>query len=804
MSNKYDFASVEPKWQKYWEEHGSFRASEDHTKPKFYALVEFPYPSGHGMHVGHIKAYSGLEVVSRKRRMQGYNVLFPIGFDAYGLPTENTAIKTGVHPRKVTDDNIVKFTGQLKRVGFSFDWSRVIDTTDEKYYKWTQWIFLKMFEKGLAFRDKTLVNYCPSCKVVLSNEDSQGGKCDICHSEIVQKTKEVWYLRITEYADKLLQGLEEVDYLPNVKLQQQNWIGKSTGAFVNFAVKEHADEKLRIYTTRPDTLYGVTFMVIAPEHPIIQKYRDSIANIAELDAYKTECAKKSEFERTQLVKDKTGVKIDGLTGINPVTGKEIPIYISDYVMMGYGTGAIMAVPAHDTRDYDFAKKFGIDIIEVIKGGDISKEAYTGDGEMVNSGILNGITNKKDAIAKMLEVLAEKGCGEKGVQYKMKDWAFNRQRYWGEPIPIVYCPKCGMVPVPYDQLPLRLPPVENFEHGKDGESPLAKIESFVNCKCPKCGAAARRETDTMPQWAGSSWYFLRYCDPHNDKEFASQEALKYWMPVDWYNGGMEHVTRHLIYSRFWHKFLYDLDLVPTSEPYAKRTAQGLILGPDGEKMSKSRGNVVDPNDVVDVYGADVLRLYVLFMGDYEKAAPWSDSSVKGCKRFVDRIWALQDKVTDSDSYSDALRSKMHKTIKKVSEDIESMKFNTAIAAMMTLLNDIYDAGSITRKEFRDLLVLLYPFAPHVSEELYQLIGCEGVLSEQEWVTYDEALCVDDMIEIVVQINGKVKTKMNIPADAEKEAVLEQAAADTKIMEATAGKTIIKQIYVPKKLVNFVVK
>ena len=798
MSNKYDFASVEPKWQKYWEEHGSFRAKEDHTKPKFYALVEFPYPSGHGMHVGHIKAYSGLEVVSRKRRMQGYNVLFPIGFDAYGLPTENTAIKTGVHPRKVTDDNIVKFTGQLKRVGFSFDWSRVIDTTDEQYYKWTQWIFLKMFEKGLAFRDKTLVNYCPSCKVVLSNEDSQGGKCDICHSEIVQKTKEVWYLRITEYADKLLQGLEEVDYLPNVKLQQQNWIGKSTGAFVNFSIKEHADEKLRIYTTRPDTLYGVTFMVIAPEHPIIQKYRDSIANIADLDAYKAECAKKSEFERTQLVKDKTGVKIEGLTGINPITGKEIPIYISDYVMMGYGTGAIMAVPAHDTRDYDFAKKFGIDIIEVIKGGDISKEAYTGDGEMVNSGILNGISNKKDAIEKMLEVLAEKGCGEKGVQYKMKDWAFNRQRYWGEPIPIVYCPKCGMVPVPYDQLPLRLPPVENFEPGKDGESPLAKIESFVNCKCPKCGADARRETDTMPQWAGSSWYFLRYCDPHNDKEFASQEALKYWMPVDWYNGGMEHVTRHMIYSRFWHKFLYDLDLVPTSEPYAKRTAQGLILGPDGEKMSKSRGNVVDPNDVVDVYGADVLRLYVLFMGDYEKAAPWSESSVKGCKRFIDRIWALQDKMTDSDSYSDALRSKMHKTIKKVSEDIEAMKFNTAIAAMMTLLNDIYDAGSITKKEFRDLLILLYPFAPHISEELYQVIGCEGVLSEQEWVTYDEALCVDDMIEIVVQINGKVKAKLEIPADAEKDDVLAQAAADAKIKEATAGKTIIKQLQRSRRL------
>ena len=803
MSKKYDFASVEPKWQKYWNEHKSFEASADHTKPKFYALVEFPYPSGHGMHVGHIKAYSGLEVVSRKRRMQGYNVLFPIGFDAYGLPTENTAIKTGVHPRKVTDDNIVKFTGQLKRVGFSFDWSRVIDTTDENYYKWTQWIFLKMFEKGLVFRDKTLVNYCPSCKVVLSNEDSQGGKCDVCHSDIVQKTKEVWYLRITEYADKLLQGLEEVDYLPNVKLQQQNWIGKSTGAFVDFAIKEQ-DEKLEIYTTRPDTLYGVTFMVIAPEHPIIQKYRDSISNIADLDAYKAECTKKSEFERTQLVKDKTGVKIEGLTGINPITGKEIPIYISDYVMMGYGTGAIMAVPAHDSRDYDFAKKFGIDIIEVIQGGDITKEAYTGDGEMVNSGLLNGISNKKDAIAKMLEILEEKGCGKKGVQYKMKDWAFNRQRYWGEPIPIVHCPQCGMVPVPYEELPLRLPPVENFEPGTDGESPLAKIDSFVHCNCPKCGGAARRETDTMPQWAGSSWYFLRYCDPHNDKEFASQEALQYWMPVDWYNGGMEHVTRHMIYSRFWHKFLYDLGLVPTSEPYAKRTAQGLILGPDGEKMSKSRGNVVDPNDVVDVYGADVLRLYVLFMGDYEKAAPWSENSVKGCKRFIDRIWALQDKVVDSDSYSDALRSKMHKTIKKVSGDIESMKFNTAIAAMMTLLNDIYDAGSITRKEFRDLLILLYPFAPHVSEELYQVIGCEGVLSEQEWVTYDEALCVDDTIEIVVQINGKVKAKLEIPADAEKDAVLEQAAAEPKIAEANAGKNIIKQIYVPKKLVNFVVK
>ena len=800
--SRYDYKSVEPKWQKYWDEHNTFKASDDYSKKKFYGLVEFPYPSGHGMHVGHIKAYSGLEVVSRKRRMEGYNVLFPIGFDAYGLPTENTAIKENIHPRIVTDRNIEKFTNQLKTVGFSFDWSRVIDTTEERYYKWTQWIFLKMFEKGLVFRDKTAVNYCPSCKVVLSNEDSQGGKCDVCHSDIIQKTKEVWYLRITEYADKLLEGLETVDYLPNVKLQQQNWIGKSTGAFVNFKIKEQ-DEKLRIYTTRPDTLYGVTFMVIAPEHPIIQKYRDSIANIQALDDYKAECAKKSEFERTQLVKDKTGVKIEGLTAVNPITGKEIPIYISDYVMMGYGTGAIMAVPAHDTRDYDFAKKFGIDIIEVIKGGDISKEAYTGDGEMVNSGELNGISNKKEAIAKMLEYLEANGIGEKGVQYKMKDWAFNRQRYWGEPIPIVHCDNCGMVAVPYEELPLRLPPVENFEPGTDGESPLAKIDSFVKCKCPKCGKDARRETDTMPQWAGSSWYFLRYCDPNNDKEFASQESLKYWMPVDWYNGGMEHVTRHMIYSRFWHKFLYDLDLVPTPEPYAKRTAQGLILGPDGEKMSKSRGNVIDPNDVVEEYGADVLRLYVLFMGDYEKAAPWSESSIKGCKRFVDRVWGLQDMLCDGSEYSDKLRSNFHKTIKKVSEDIEAMKFNTAIAALMTLINDIYAAGSINKAELGALCTLLYPFAPHISEEMYNA-AFGTVLSEQSWVSYDPALCVDDTAEIVVQVNGKLKAKLNIAVDADKDSVIAQALADEKVKEATDGKNIIKQIYVPNKLVNIVAK
>lgn len=800
--SKYDYAAIEKKWQKYWDDNHTFEAETDFSKPKFYALVEFPYPSGHGMHVGHIKAYSGLEVVSRKRRMQGYNVLFPIGFDAYGLPTENTAIKTGVHPRKVTDDNIKKFTSQLKKVGFSFDWSRVIDTTEESYYKWTQWIFLKMFEKGLVFRDKTSVNYCPSCKVVLSNEDSQGGKCDVCHSDIVQKKKEVWYLRITEYADKLLQGLEEVDYLPNVKLQQQNWIGKSTGAFVEFKIKEN-DEKLKIYTTRPDTLYGVTFMVMAPEHSMIQKYRESISNIDALDAYKNECAKKSEFERTQLVKDKTGVKIEGLTAINPITNKEIPIYISDYVMMGYGTGAIMAVPAHDSRDYDFAKKFGIDIIEVIKGGDISKEAYTGDGEMVNSGELNGISNKKEAIEKMLEVLEKLGCGEKGVQYKMKDWAFNRQRYWGEPIPIVHCPKCGMVAVPYEELPLKLPKVDNYEPGTDGESPLAKIESYVNCKCPKCGGDAKRETDTMPQWAGSSWYFLRYCDPHNDKEFASQEALKYWMPVDWYNGGMEHVTRHMIYSRFWHKFLYDMGLVPTSEPYAKRTAQGLILGPDGEKMSKSRGNVIDPNDVVEEYGADVLRLYVLFMGDYEKAAPWSQSSIKGCKRFADRVWALQDMLIDGETYRDELKSKLHKTIKKVSEDIEGMKFNTAIAAMMTLINDIYAVGTINKAELKSLCIMLNPFAPHITEEIYQ--NCFGeILSNQKWVSYDEAFCKDDMIEIVVQINGKLKTKLMVSADADKDTVLASAMQEEKVKEALDGKNVLKQIYVPNKLVNFVAK
>ena len=800
----YDFKATELKWQQKWEEAKVFEAQDNSEKPKFYGLVEFPYPSGAGMHVGHIKAYSGLEVVSRKRRLEGYNVLFPIGFDAYGLPTENYAIKTGIHPRKVTDMNIEKFTSQLKRVGFSFDYSRVIDTTDDKYYKWTQWIFLKMFENGLAFRDKTLVNYCPSCKVVLSNEDSQGGKCDICHSDVVQKSKDVWYLRITEYADKLLEGLNDVDYLPNIKLQQVNWIGKSRGAFVNFNLNE-IPEELNIYTTRPDTLFGVTFMVMAPEHPIIDKYADKISNMDEILAYRTECAKKTEFERTQLVKDKTGVKIAGITAKNPVNGKDIPIYISDYVMMGYGTGAIMAVPAHDDRDYDFAKKFGIDIIEVIKGGNIEEAAYAGDGEMVNSDFLNGIDNKKDSIAKMIDFLQEKGIGEGGVQYKMKDWAFNRQRYWGEPIPIVHCEKCGMVAVPYEELPLRLPDVENFAPGTDGESPLAKIDSYVNCKCPKCGGDAKRETDTMPQWAGSSWYFLRYIDPHNDECLADMDKLNYWMPVDWYNGGMEHVTRHLIYSRFWHKFLYDIGAVPGAEPYAKRTAQGLILGPDGVKMSKSRGNVIDPNEVVDVFGADVLRTYVLFMGDYEQAAPWSENSVKGCKRFVDRIWNLQEILVDGDEFSKELSCFFHKTIKKVTEDIETLKYNTAIAALMTLLNAIYTKGSINRAELKTLLLLVNPFAPHVTEEMWEVCGFGKMMAaDGAWPTYDEAKCIDETIEIVVQINGKIRAKLNVPADIEQADAVAAAKADEKVQAELDGKNIIKEIYVKGKLVNIVAK
>ena len=799
---RYDFKTIEEKWQKRWEAEGTFRASNDTSKPKFYGLVEFPYPSGVGMHVGHIKAYSGLEVICRKRRMEGYNVLFPIGFDAFGLPTENYAIKTGIHPREVTDRNIAKFTSQLKRVGFSFDWSRTIDTTEEDYYRWTQWIFLKMFERGLAFRSTALVNYCPSCKVVLSNEDSQGGKCDICHSDIIQKSKDVWYLRITEYADKLLEGLETVDYPANIKQQQINWIGKSSGAFVNFPLKG-AEDTLRVYTTRPDTLFGVTFMVIAPEHPMIEKYRSTIRNMDALDAYKEECAKKTEFERTQLVKDKTGVRIDGLVAVNPVNGKEIPIYISDYVMMGYGTGAIMAVPAHDERDWAFAKKFGIDVIEVIRGGDVATAAYTGDGEMVNSGFLNGYTNKKDSIARMIAYLEEQGIGEGGVQYKMKDWAFNRQRYWGEPIPIVHCPACGMVPVPYDELPLRLPKMTSFAPGEGGESPLAKIPEFVNCKCPRCGGAAKRETDTMPQWAGSSWYFLRYIDPHNQKVLADPELLKYWLPVDWYNGGMEHVTRHLIYSRFWHRFLYDIGVVPTKEPYAKRTAQGLILGPDGEKMSKSRGNVVDPNDVVDEFGADVLRVYILFMGDYGSAAPWSESSVRGCKRFLERVADLPEMIHEG-TETPKLNSKLHKTIRKVSSDIEEMKFNTAIAAMMGFLNDVDEAGGLTKDELSLFIRILCPFAPHLAEEIWEKLGNTSLCAMALWPSHDEAKTVDETIEIAVQVNGKMRAVIEIPTGCDKDTALAAAHADQRLAPMLADVQIIKEIYVPNKIINFVVK
>ena len=883
MSNKYDFASVEPKWQKYWEEHGSFRAKEDHTKPKFYALVEFPYPSGHGMHVGHIKAYSGLEVVSRKRRMQGYNVLFPIGFDAYGLPTENTAIKTGVHPRKVTDDNIVKFTGQLKRVGFSFDWSRVIDTTDEQYYKWTQWIFLKMFEKGLAFRDKTLVNYCPSCKVVLSNEDSQGGKCDICHSEIVQKTKEVWYLRITEYADKLLQGLEEVDYLPNVKLQQQNWIGKSTGAFVNFSIKEHADEKLRIYTTRPDTLYGVTFMVIAPEHPIIQKYRDSIANIADLDASKAECAKKSEFERTQLVKDKTGVKIEGLTGINPITGKEIPIYISDYVMMGYGTGAIMAVPAHDTRDYDFAKKFGIDIIEVIKGGDISKEAYTGDGEMVNSGILNGISNKKDAIEKMLEVLAEKGCGEKGVQYKMKDWAFNRQRYWGEPFPVYY--KDGM-PYMIDEscLPLELPEVAKFLPTETGEPPLGHATKWAWDTVNKCVTDNENidnitifplELNTMPGFAGSSAYYLRYMDPRNHEALVSPAVDQYWKNVDLYVGGTEHATGHLIYSRFWNKFLHDWGISVAEEPFQKLVNQGMIQGrsnfvyrikdtntfvslnlkdqyevtpihvdvnivsndildleafkawrpeyetaefilEDGkyicgwavEKMSKSMFNVVNPDMIVEKYGADTLRMYEMFLGPVEQSKPWDTNGIDGVHRFIKKFWSLfydrngEYLVKDEPATKEELKA-LHKLIKKVTGDIEQFSYNTSVSAFMICVNELSSLKCNKKEVLEQLIVVLAPFAPHVCEELWDTLGNTTSVCDAQWPAFNEQYLVEDTVNYTISFNGKARFNMEFPADAASDAIQATVLADERSLKWTEGKTPKKVIVVPKKIVNIVI-
>ena len=799
-------AEIEPKWQKFWDDRQAFAASKDHTKPKFYGLIEFPYPSGHGLHVGHPRSNTAMDIISRMRRMQGYNVLFPIGWDAFGLPTENYAIKNNIHPAIVTKENVDHFREQLKKIGFSFDYSREVDTTDPNYYKWTQWIFLKLFDHGMVFRDKTLVNYCPSCKVVLSNEDSQGGKCDICHGDVIQLPKDVWYLRITAYADKLLEGLETVDYPENIKQQQINWIGKSTGAFVKFPL-EGTGETVEIYTTRPDTLFGVTFMVMAPEHPLIDKYAGQIKNMEAIQAYRDECAKKTEFERTQLTKEKTGLKIEGLSAVNPLTGKVVPIFISDYVMMGYGTGAIMAVPAHDQRDWEFAHKFGIDIIEVIKGGDIEKEAYTGDGEMINSDFLNGYTNKKDSIARVLEEIEKKGIGRAGVQYKMKDWAFNRQRYWGEPIPLIHCPKCGVVAVPYEELPLRLPEIDDFQPGTDGKSPLARIDSFVNCTCPKCGGAAQRETDTMPQWAGSSWYFLRYCDPHNDQAFASQEELKYWLPVDWYNGGMEHVTRHLLYSRFWHRFLYDIGEVPTPEPYAKRTAQGMILGSDGEKMSKSRGNVVNPDEIIAEIGADAFRMYEMFMGAFDQAIPWSTNGARGCRKFLDRVWRLQDMIAPNpcpDAFSEDMKVSMHQTIKKVTEDFEKMKFNTAIAQMMTLVNEIYQKGSITPGEYKALLLLLSPVSPHICEEIWQEQGYGEPIYTQPWPQFDEKYLVRDEVEIAVQLNGKVKGKLMVPITLTRETAQEELPKLDAVKALIGDKQILKCIYVPGRLLNLVVK
>ncbi len=806
----YDFTAIESKWQKYWDDHKTFHAENDYTKPKFYALVEFPYPSGQGLHIGHPRPYTAMDIVSRKRRLQGYNVLFPMGWDAFGLPTENFAIKNKIHPAIVTKNNVARFKGQLKSLGLSFDWDREINTTDPDYFKWTQWIFLKLFKAGLAYKKEMNVNWCTSCKVVLANEEVVNGVCERCGGEVVHKVKSQWMLKITEYAQKLIDDLDSVDYFEKIKTAQKNWIGRSTGAEVDFTTT--AGDMLTIYTTRPDTLFGATYMVISPEHPIIEKWADKLTNMDAIREYQAAAARKSDFDRTEMNKDKTGVKLEGVRAINPVNGKEIPIFISDYVLMTYGTGAIMAVPAHDTRDWEFAKVFGLPIIEVVKGGeDVQKAAFTdcATGIMVNSDFLDGLS-VEDAKVKIKEWLTANGKGREKVNYKLRDWVFSRQRYWGEPIPVVNCEKCGWVALPESELPLRLPDVESYMPTDTGESPLSTLESFINTTCPCCGGPAKRETDTMPQWAGSSWYFLRYCDPHNDKELASKEALKYWMPVDWYNGGMEHTTLHLLYSRFWHKFLYDQGVVPCKEPYMKRTSHGMILGKDPErpgeftKMSKSKGNVVNPDDVVKEYGADTLRLYEMFVGDFEKAAPWQENGIKGCKRFLDRVWAMQEKVVPGDEYSDKLRASMHKTIKKVSEDIETLKFNTAIATMMGLLNEIDAAGSLTRADYRTLLILLNPFAPHITEELYQVMGYEGVLNEQKWVEYDEKLCVEDSVEIVVQVNGKVKARFNAPVDCAKEE-LEKLAFDLpEIKVLTDGKTVVKKIAVPNKLVNIVVK
>ena len=799
----YNFAEIEKKWQDIWDEKQVFAATNDYSKPKYYALVEFPYPSGKGLHVGHPRSYTALDIVARKRRMQGYNVLYPMGWDAFGLPTENFAIKNHIHPEIVTQQNIDRFKKQLKSLGLSFDWSREINTTDPAYYKWTQWIFLQLFKKGLAYKKEMNVNWCTSCKCVLANEEVVGGVCERCGSEVVHKVKSQWMLKITAYAQRLIDDLDLVDYIDRVKTSQINWIGRSTGAEVDFATT--AGDTLTIYTTRPDTLFGATYMVISPEHPYIAKWADKISNMEEIKAYQQEAAKKSDFERTELVKDKTGVKIEGVSGINPVNWKQIPIFVSDYVLMTYGTGAIMAVPAHDTRDWDFAKKFGLPIIEVVKGGDVEQEAFTDceTGILVNSDFLNGLP-VEEAKEKIKAWLEENGKGRTKVNYKLRDWVFSRQRYWGEPIPIVYCEKCGYVPLPESELPLTLPEVDSYEPTDSGESPLAKMSDWVNTTCPHCGGPAKRETDTMPQWAGSSWYFMRYCDPHNDHALASKEALDYWLPVDWYNGGMEHTTLHLLYSRFWHKFLYDIGVVSTPEPYAKRTSHGMILGENGEKMSKSRGNVVNPDDIVNEYGADTMRLYEMFIGDFEKSAPWSSSSIKGCKRFLDRIWNLQDRLIDGDAYRPEMETAMHKTIKKVSEDIEQLKFNTAIAAMMALLNDLMDTGHVNRAEYRTLLILLNPFAPHMTEEIWEQQGFGGMLNEQKWVSYDPAKCVEETMEIVVQLAGKIKARLQIAADSSKEEVLAAAKQHPSVAPLIDGKTVIKEIYVPGKLVNLVVK
>ncbi len=799
---EYDFKKIEKKWQDIWYSQNTFAAKDDYSLPKFYCLVEFPYPSGQGLHVGHPRSYTALDIVARKKRLQGYNVLYPMGWDAFGLPTENYAIKNHVHPAEVTKKNIAHFKSQLQSLGFSFDWTREINTTDPEYYKWTQWIFLQLFKKGLAYKKEMAVNWCTSCKCVLANEEVVNGVCERCGSEVIRKNQSQWMLKITEYADRLVKDLDDLDFIDRVKVQQRNWIGKSHGAEVDF--KTTLGDILTVYTTRCDTLFGATYMVISPEHPLIEKWAPNIKNMDEVRAYQQEAAKKSDFERTEINKDKTGVQLDGVMGINPVNEKEIPIFISDYVLTSYGTGGIMAVPAHDTRDWEFAKKFDLPIIEVVAGGeDVQKEAFTdcATGKLVNSGFITGMS-VEDAKKAMIQWLEKAGKGREKVNFKLRDWVFSRQRYWGEPIPIVKCEKCGYVPLPESELPLRLPNVDSYEPTDTGESPLAKMTDWVNTTCPCCGGPAKRETDTMPQWAGSSWYFLRYTDPHNDKALASKEALDYWTPVDWYNGGMEHTTLHLLYSRFWHKFLYDIGVVPTSEPYRKRTSHGMILGENGEKMSKSRGNVVNPDDIVDRYGADTMRLYEMFIGDFEKAAPWNSDSIKGCKRFIERYWNLQEIVTDGDGYSEDIEALMHKTIKKVSEDIDNLKCNTAIAAMMALLNKVYEKKSITKGDLKTLTILLNPFAPHVTEELWEKMDFGGAVHEAEWPEYDDAKTVENSVEIVLQFMGKVRSRVTIPADMPKDEVLSLAKADEKIAALIEGKTIKKEIYVPGKLVNIV--